>query len=129
MQRGKGAGGHAMFKTNRYTVLAVFHDIAAAALAWLGAYLLRFNFDLPPEYQNEMMDTLMWVVPLQLLIFMYMGLYRGIWRYASMADLRRIFLAVMLGAMLIPLGLWMCRIHAVVPRSVLILDPILLLLA
>ena len=76
-----------------------------------------------------MWRTLLWVAPLQSLIFWYMGLYRGIWRYASVADLRRIFMAVLLAAMLIPLGLWMFRVNAVVPRSVLIIDPILLLLA
>jgi len=117
-----------MLKANRYTALAASHDLVAAALAWLGAYLLRFNFDLPPDFQDEMWRTLFWVAPLQSLIFIYMGLYRGIWRYASVADLRRIFLAVLLAAMLIPLGLWMFRVKAVVPRSVLILDPILLLL-
>ncbi len=114
---------------NRYTALAVTHDLVVAALAWAGAYLLRFNFDLPPAYQSEMWNALIWVAPLQSLIFWYMGLYRGIWRYASVADLRRIVLAVILAAMLIPLVLWMFRVNAVVPRSVLILDPILLLLA
>ena len=117
-----------MLKISRYTVLAVAHDVIVASLAWAGAYFLRFNFDLPPNYQSEMLRTLMWVVPLQALVFWYMGLYRGIWRYASMADLRRIFMAVLLAAMLIPLVLWMFRVNAVVPRSVLILDPILLLL-
>jgi FlaA1/EpsC-like NDP-sugar epimerase len=118
-----------MLKFSRYTALAVSHDLVVAALAWVGAYLLRFNFDLPSSYQAEMWRTLTWIVALQALIFWYMGLYRGIWRYASMADLRRIFMAVLLAAMLIPLVLWMFRINAVVPRSVLILDPILLLLA
>jgi FlaA1/EpsC-like NDP-sugar epimerase len=117
-----------MLKISRYTVLAVTHDVVVAALAWAGAYFLRFNFDLPPDYRSEMLDTLVWVAPLQVLVFWYMGLYRGIWRYASMADLRRIFMAVLLAAMLIPLVLWMFRVNAVVPRSVLILDPILLLL-
>ncbi len=114
---------------NRYTALAVTHDLVVAALAWAGAYFLRFNFDLPPIYQSEMWNSLIWVAPLQSLIFWYMGLYRGIWRYASVADLRRIVMAVILAAMLIPLVLWMFRVNAVVPRSVLILDPILLLLA
>jgi FlaA1/EpsC-like NDP-sugar epimerase len=118
-----------MLKVSRYTLLALAHDLCAAALAWAAAYYLRFNFDLPPDYRGEMWRTLFWVAPLQLLIFWYMGLYRGIWRYASVADLRRIFMAVLLAAMLIPLVLWMFRIDAVVPRSVLILDPILLLLA
>jgi FlaA1/EpsC-like NDP-sugar epimerase len=117
-----------MLKVSRYTVLAVSHDLFVAALAWAGAYYLRFNFDLPQNYQSEMWRTLLWIAPLQSMIFWHMGLYRGIWRYASVADMRRIFMAVLLAAMLIPLGLWMFRINAVVPRSVLILDPILLLL-
>ncbi|MBU0689952.1 MAG: polysaccharide biosynthesis protein [Gammaproteobacteria bacterium] len=118
-----------MHRPSAYTLLAITHDLVAAALAWSCAYLLRFNFDLPPSFQEEMLGTLLWVAPLQSLIFWRMGLYRGIWRYASMADLRRIFLAVMLAAIMIPLVLWMFRVDAVVPRSVLILDPILLLLA
>ncbi|MEJ1958875.1 MAG: hypothetical protein WDM70_05025 [Nitrosomonadales bacterium] len=43
-------------------------------------------------------------------------------------DLRRIFLAVLTSAALIPLVLWMFRISAVVPRSVLVINPLLLLL-
>ena len=117
-----------MLKSYRYTLTAVLHDLLVAGGAWFGAYLLRFNFDLPSSYQNEMWRTLVWIVPLQTVIFWYMGLYRGIWRYASMADLRRIFMAVLLAATLIPLVLWMFRINAVVPRSVLIIDPIILLL-
>ncbi len=117
-----------MLKVSRYTVMAVLHDLVVAGLAWGGAYLLRFNFDLPHNFQNEMWRTLLWVAPLQSLIFWNMGLYRGIWRFASVADLRRILLAVLLAATLIPLVLWMFRVNAVLPRSVLIIDPILLLL-
>ena len=117
-----------MLKVSRYTVLALAHDFTVVALAWAGAYVLRFNFDLPQNFQSEMWRTMLWVAPMQSLIFWQMGLYRGIWRYASVADLRRIFMAVLLAAMLIPLGLWMFRVNAVVPRSVLIIDPILLLL-
>ncbi|MBU0620430.1 MAG: polysaccharide biosynthesis protein [Gammaproteobacteria bacterium] len=118
-----------MFRVSRYTALAVMHDLFVAAIAWVGAYLLRFNFDLPENFRDEMLRTLYWIAPLQTLVLWQMGLYRGVWRYASMADLRRIFMAVALAAMLIPLVLWMFRIDAVVPRSVLVLDPILLLLA
>lgn len=117
-----------MLKANRYTVLAITHDLVVAALAWVGAYYLRFNFDLPAGLRDELLHTLFWIAPLQLSIFWYMGLYRGIWRYASVNDLRRIFMAVLLAALLIPLVLWMFRLAVVVPRSVLILDPILLLL-
>lgn len=117
-----------LHKSNIRTALAIVHDIAAATLAWMLAYLLRFNFDLPSSFSSEMRHTLIWVVPLQVAIFWGFGLYRGIWRYASLNDLRRIVLAVLLGAAAIPFMLWMVRSHLIVPRSVLVLNPLLLIL-
>ena len=63
-----------------------------------------------------------------MIIFWRFDLYRGIWRYASTADLRRIFLAVMLSAAAIPLMFWMLRLDLVIPRSVLVINPLLLIL-
>jgi len=117
-----------MLKPNLRAVLAVLHDAVAAALAWSLAYLLRFNFELPADFAAELRQTLAWVVPLQMLIFWQFGLYRGIWRYASTADLRRIVLAVALSAAAIPLLFWMLRLGLVIPRSVLVINPLLLIL-
>ncbi|MDO8349930.1 MAG: nucleoside-diphosphate sugar epimerase/dehydratase [Gallionella sp.] len=114
--------------SNVRTVLAILHDIAAAIIAWMLAYLLRFNFDLPVKFGAEMQQTLLWIVPLQIAIFWKFGLYRGIWHYASLNDLRRIVLAVLLAASIIPFVLWMLRSNLVVPRSVLVLNPLLLIL-
>ncbi|MBK9162202.1 MAG: polysaccharide biosynthesis protein [Nitrosomonadales bacterium] len=108
--------------------LAMLHDIVAAILAWACAYLLRFNFELPPNFAVELQQTLIWVVPLQVAVFWRFGLYRGIWRYASLNDLRNIALAVLLAAVAIPFVLWMLRADLVVPRSVLVINPLLLLL-
>src|SRR5512140_3849514 len=96
-------------RVNVRTLLAVLHDAAAAAFAWSFAYLLRFNFDLPENFAIELRHTLFWVVPLQMLVFWQFGLYRGIWRYASTADLHRIVLAVLMSAAAIPLMFWMLR--------------------
>jgi FlaA1/EpsC-like NDP-sugar epimerase len=117
-----------MFKANIRTALAVSHDGVAAGLAWSLAYLLRFNFELPPSFAAELYQTIYWVVPLQLIIFWRLNLYRGLWRYASTADLRRIFLAVMVSAAAIPLMFLMLRQNLVIPRSVLIINPLLLIL-
>ncbi len=110
------------------TVIAMLHDLLAAAGVWWCAYLLRFNFDIPQNYQEELLRNLIWVAPLQGIIFWQFNLYRGIWRYASVADLRRIVLAVITATALIPLILGLFRVPDVVPRSVLIIDPILLIL-
>ncbi|HXU93884.1 MAG TPA: nucleoside-diphosphate sugar epimerase/dehydratase [Gallionella sp.] len=117
-----------MIKPGTRTFLAVAHDSVAVVLAWSVAYLLRFNFELPDDFATELRQTLIWVVPLQVAIFWGLGLYKGIWRYASLADLRRIVLAVLVAAVSIPFVLWMFRIGAVVPRSVLVINPLLLVL-
>ncbi|NOT18491.1 MAG: polysaccharide biosynthesis protein [Sulfuriferula sp.] len=113
---------------NTRILFAFLHDLAAAGLAWLMAYWLRFNLGIPSEFLPSALSTLAWVVPLQALAFWRFGLYRGIWRFASLPDLRRILFAVGVAALLIPLALFMFQIKATVPRSVLVLDPILLLL-
>lgn len=64
------------------------------------------------------------VVAAQAAIFWYFGLYRGIWRYASLPDMKRIVMAVAVAAAAVTTVLFMLRIG--VPRSVLILDPLLL---
>ena len=113
---------------NIRSLLAFAHDVFAAAAAWCIAYWLRFNMDIEEIYLISMLRTLPWVVISQAIIFLWFGLYRGIWRYASLPDLKRILLAVLLAATAVPLAVFMLRINAVVPRSVLVIDPILLFL-
>lgn len=108
-------------------LIAFSHDLVAAIAAWWLAHLFRFNFDIPPSHLASLKETLPWVIPIQAAAFLWFGLYRGIWRYASLPDLRRILLAVLTGAAAVPLGLFLLQILAGVPRSVLVLDPILLL--
>ena len=109
-------------------LLVILHDLSAAVLAWLAAFWFRFNLALPPEFQSAALATLIWVVPVQAAVFWYFGLYRGIWRFASLPDLHRILKAVVVGAVAVPTLLVLFRVPEVVPRSVLLLDPILLVL-
>lgn len=113
---------------NSRSALALAHDVVAAAVAWYGAYLLRFNFELPPEHSAVMLQTLWVVLPLQAIAFVSFGLYRGTWRFASVLDLKRILLTVTVSAVVLVAVLFMLSTSFRVPRSVLILDPILLLL-
>jgi FlaA1/EpsC-like NDP-sugar epimerase len=108
--------------------LAISHDALAAALAWFLAYQLRFNFEVPPEFFAVLTLCLPGVVLIQMIGFYLFGLYRGIWRFASVVDLQRIVISAMLTALIVTAGLFMVRSDFGVPRSVLILDPILLIL-
>ena len=107
--------------------LAFVHDLCAAGLAWAAMYWLRFGLDFHEPFLADMARTLVWILPLQAAIFIAFGLYRGLWRFASVLDLQRIVLAAGLGALLIPLVLMMLQLQAVVPRSVLIFYPIVLI--
>src|SRR5437867_12512263 len=94
----------------------------------MGLYWLRFNLDLREPQLSDMWHTLAWILPRQATIFLAFGLYRGLWRFASLPDLQRILLAAGLGAVAIPVVLVMLRLTAVVPRSVLILYPPVLII-
>lgn len=110
-------------------LLAFLHDIAVASLVWVAAYWLRFNMEIPPNYIDGMLKTVFIIVPLQALAFWHFGLYRGIWRYASISDLQRILFTVGLSAVVMAALTFMTDLQYLVPRSVLILDPLLLVLA
>ena len=109
-------------------IIAISHDLAVAIVAWWLAYLFRFNFDIPLDYMAVMQQTLPWVISIQVIVFLLFGLYRGVWRYASLPDLRRILLAVLTATAAVPLMLFLLQIPVGVPRAILLLDPILLLL-
>ena len=113
---------------NPLTLLAFAHDVTVSAIAWYAAYLLRFNFAIPTEYIPSILQTLAWVTPLQALVFVGVGLYRGVWRFASVSDLKRILIAAGISAILVAALLFMLSTNVVVPRSVLILDPVLLMM-
>jgi FlaA1/EpsC-like NDP-sugar epimerase len=113
---------------NPRSLTASLHDLCAAAIAWMAGYALRFNFDIPPSFVEAMWNNLLWAIPLQAVIFHGFGLYRGIWRFASIPDLRRIALAAGTAGLAIPAVLLMFQRLNDVPRSVLVLHPLLLVL-
>ncbi len=110
------------------TVAIILYDLLMAILAWVGAFWLHSNLDVPADLMAGALSMLIWVVPVQALIFWHFGLYRGIWRFASLPDLKRIMKAVGVAAVSVPAVLAMLHYGGGVPHSVLILDPILLLL-
>ena len=112
---------------NHRTLAAFIHDLVVTSVAWLLAYALRFNFDVPVDYGQQAWQALIWVVPTFAALFYLFGLYRGIWRFASLSDLQNLLAAVAVGALATGCLVVMFGIP-LVPRSVLILHPMLLAL-
>ncbi len=107
--------------------LAWTHDIAAAAASLLLAYAIRLNFEGPWSVFKSAWLLLPWLLPVQAAAFWASGLYRGLWRYASLRDIRQIALAAGLATLAIPLVTLVARLDVVVPRSVLVIFPVLLI--
>lgn len=111
----------------RLRSLIFLHDLLMVVLAWLGAYWLRFNLGLPPQkYVDAALGALPVVLVIQAVVFSRLGLYRGVWRFASLPDLIRISKAVLLGVLLIAVSLHLYTRLLWVPRSVLPLYVLLL---
>lgn len=71
----------------RRPVIVCIH-VVLVALAYTLAFLVRFEFQLPPGEREELLLTLPFVVVLRLAIFAWFHLYGGLWRYVSMRDMR-----------------------------------------
>ena len=111
-------------------LLAFLHDVAAVGLAWLGAYWLRFNLEIPPAaFLQTAFVALPGVLAAHAVVFWLMGLYRGLWRYASLPDLQRILVAVGIAALATPTLFTLLAFPAVIPRSVYLICPLLLVAA
>jgi FlaA1/EpsC-like NDP-sugar epimerase len=107
------------------TFVALLHDLLACAATWLAAFWLRFNLEeIPPPYDTVAVHSLVWIIPLYGSLFLLFGLYRGMWRFASLYDLRQIISAVAIGALSVAAIFFMAQI--IVPRSVLVVAPVVL---
>src|SRR5258708_24589510 len=62
-------------------------------------------------------------------MFRVCGMYRCMWVFASLPDLMRISKAVASGALIVMIGAAMLQPSPIIPRSVLIVSPLLLFMA
>lgn len=103
-------------------------DLMVLVAAFVFAYLLRFDFSIPPTHFNWALTQLSFVVLIQFTALAFAGVYTFIWRYIGMAEVRA-FLYAALGALLpvITLRLVLSERYQAwrVPLSIIIIDNIL----
>ncbi len=117
-----------MIRKTYHPLLVYFSDVVGVALAWWVAYLIRFNFAIPPEFLPGFFLGLGIVVVLQGLLLRTFGLYRSLWVFASLPDLVCIGRAVAVATVLTPLVVVVTvRFAPEVPRLVFLLQPLALL--
>jgi len=107
---------------NRRAVLAYLHDIAMAALSFIVSLYLRIGGEIV-GYQPRM--TAIYIASFTVIaavVYRLTGLYRGIWRYASLPDLYNIARAVSLTILVfLPVMFVLTRLETL-PRSTLLIN-------
>ena len=110
------------------SALVFLFDLFAVAIAWCGGLLLRFNFDLPSEYVRLAFLGLGGLLVVHAVACRWAGLYRGMWVFASLPDLKRVLKAVAVSGVALVVWVALDRGATAIPRSMIVLYPVLLLL-
>jgi O-antigen biosynthesis protein WbqV len=111
-----------IFPNNRRALLAFLHDAAMAAVSLIVSLYLRIGTG-ALDYEPRL--TAIYIAGFTLIagtVFLLTGLYRGIWRFASLPDLFNITRAVTLIVLVfLPVMFVLTRLETF-PRSILLID-------
>jgi FlaA1/EpsC-like NDP-sugar epimerase len=99
-------------------------QLATFVFGAISAFLLRFDFSIPPEYREHLWFGLGLLAVAKVVVFQLLGLDRGWWRYVSVPDLLRVGAGNLLGSTLACAAILLFG-PAGFPRSLYILDLLL----
>lgn len=89
------------FPVHRHSLVQLVVDGALVALAYVLAFQLRFDSGIPGRYALLRDDTIWWVVPVSLVVFVLFGLYQRLWTYVGQRDYAAVVKAVLVSAVLV----------------------------
>jgi len=114
---------------NRYLLLG---DVFLSGISVLASYMIRLELiAIFPTYQVSLFWMLGIAIVVKPLIYYFFGIYRRLWRYASIRELVLILSAVTTASMVVGgsmMGLYAARFFIGFPRSVIIIDWLLTLI-
>lgn len=94
----------AHFKNPNFYLMLLADTAGITASLWL-AYALRFDFfkssEFSAAYNAQIIPSLLSLIPLKLGVFFAFGLYRGMWRFTNLHDMRKIAAAVLVTSLII----------------------------
>jgi FlaA1/EpsC-like NDP-sugar epimerase len=113
---------------NRHRLWQLVADAALIAAAWYLAFQLRFDFNVPPTFEEGLLFTTALVVAIKLGVFIAVGFYNRWWRYVSTKDMWRAALGVLVASALAALAVYFGDpFERRLPRGVVLIDFVLLL--
>ena len=109
------------FRSSR-TTLAFLHDVVMAAVSLPLALRLRLGDQMVGYLGEGLLPAVAIFTAVAATVFWFLGLYRGIWRYASMNDMLAIVRAVTLAILIfLPIMFLVSRLEGM-PRSALVIN-------
>ncbi len=93
------------FPVHRHSLIQLIVDGGLVALAYILAFQLRFDSGIPRRYELLRDDTIYWVVPVCVAVFIAFGLYQRLWTYVGQRDYQAVAQAVVVSAVLVVGGI------------------------
>ena len=97
-------------------------DMVLFAAAHVGAYFIRFDFNISPLQLENMAIVMPWLIAFKVTVFYLMGIYRGMYRYSGISDMWRIVKATILSSLAIITIMLILQRFSGFSRAVFILD-------
>jgi FlaA1/EpsC-like NDP-sugar epimerase len=107
-------------KINKRQWFLIIADTFLLAFSFYIALLLRFDFEIPTEYIIRFKQLIAGMVSICLIVFYALGLYRRLWRYASIGELNSLVFAVSLSTATV--FFYTSFLHTPFPRTVYVIN-------
>ena len=106
----------------------VFHDLFMTWLAWILCFLIRYSIWPDSPSLSYWSIEILAVLMIQGIISFAFNMYRGLWRFASVPDLINLVKSATIGTLAIALFFFIFNRLEGIPRSVLLMYPVILVL-
>ena len=108
-------------------LILIFADVFLLVLSYLGAFILRFEFEGALNYTHFIYTSLPIIIAVTLPVFIRMGMYNAVWRYASVDSFVMIVKAVTTSTIISVALIFFLQTYKM-PRSIFIIYWLLFLM-
>ncbi len=107
-------------------LILILTDIIFIVVASFLAMLIRMDFQMDWSMWANYVRWIWLDIIITIVVFLLFNLYKSLWTYASMIELRKLLIAILIAAF-IKLFIYVLVLDVLLPRSWYIIDPLLLL--